>query len=115
MKVKITADQIGLVQGNLYEISTEDGIAHVFDTEIAAFLGKDVWVLRNFVVKGYGVDEEVGCFPNRNYRNQAQVIVDRILARGVIDTTHWVKVSTPSLEEREAYNLRREREEAAGW
>ena len=116
MKIKVTEAQIGVVQGHLYEVGTEDGVAHVFDTEIAAYLGKDVWVLSGFTVRGFKVNAEGYAFPNRNYRNEAQAMVNRILARGVIDTAHWVKLaSRPSLQEREAYNYSRELEEHLGW
>ena len=120
MKVTVTEDQIGLIESALYRVDVEDGEALVYDTQIAAYLGKDVWVLKGFVSKGWGehCSEDEGCvrYVRHGAKQEAAEFAARIVAKGLIDTTHWEKLPpAPSWAEREAYNLRCEDEERLGW
>lgn len=120
MKVTVTENQIGLIESALYRIDVEDGEALVYDTQIAASLGKDVWVLKGFVSKGWGehCSEDEGCvrYVRHGAKQEAAEFAARIVAKGMIDTTHWEKLPpAPSWAEREAYNLRCEDEERLGW
>jgi len=115
-KVNIAAAQVSLsyFQGDLYQVHGEDGPLYCAETIITAkFNGGEYWLKHS--IPGHFVfdDEEYGpsISPNRHYREDAEKLIAKIEARGVIDLQHWIEHRAPSLQERLAEAIHAENED----
>jgi hypothetical protein len=122
-KVKITAANIEVLEGELYRVLGEDEELFVFDVEIGAVINGRRFVLRDYVQKGarfaeYDADADCGGFYYVNHDAKAAAIrfAERIVRRGVIDLDRWdeVEESAP-LEARLAAYAAEEANERAGF
>lgn len=117
VRLKITAGTLLTGEGALYEIYTEDGIAHVFDCWITVEAGGKTW-MQPCAVKGYGEHGGVK-FPNRNYRAMLNTLVTWIKEVGSINPAKWQEVdpnwAASQLADIWADDERFEREERRLW
>lgn len=108
MKIKI--ETAGAEQGPLYEVCGEDCVYHCYYTSIIVEAAGKRFVSTTLGVPGHFYDEENGLnYPNRRANEQAAKLVEKVLAKGVIDTQFWEELpEEPSLEERLWEESRRE-------
>jgi hypothetical protein len=115
-KINIAAAKVSLsyFQGDLYRVYGEDGPLHCAETIITAkFNGAEYW-LKHSIPGHYEIDEGeygVTVVPNYQYRQDADKLIDKIEARGVIDLQHWIEHRAPSLQERLAEAIHAENED----
>lgn len=91
-----------VVEGLLYEIDVEDGVAVTFDCLVEVLLPGNVRMIhKTFYASGRGKDER-GCTYLAYSRSEAQRFADRVNARGYIDLRYWEPAPEPTdtLEER---------------
>ncbi len=104
------------IEGQLYEVNTEDGIGITFDCGVVVLLaGGETLVHKTFHTSGKGYDDEVGTFV-RHSRQHALDFCAKVNARGWIDLAHWEPLpERDSLEERWAGYAREDAVERAGY
>lgn len=112
-KLRITHTE--KAEGDVYTVPCEDGVLHVFDTCILA-RGVDgkLYIHNVFHIPGWVAGPD-GNLPNKDYKARFAKFAERVEARGVIDLAHWSEYREQTQADREAYNLRCEAEERAGW
>jgi hypothetical protein len=115
MKLKI--ESAHALQGDLYEVWGEDCAHHCYYTSIVVEAGGKQFVSRTLGVPGHFYDEEHGLnYPNRQANEKAAKLVEKVLAKGVIDTQFWEELpEEPSLEERWSEESLREQMERQGY
>lgn len=115
-RIKITSCEATTRLSNLYRIYTEDGEALVADFLVAATtVDGSTFIHDTMFDQGYGYHAEEGTCHVRRRSQHLQDYAAKVLAHGSINPDYWTKVEPESLEDREAYNLRCEEEERAGW
>lgn len=114
-RIPLTNATLTATEGPLYRVMGEDQELHVFNTYIELRLGDNRYIAKELCVPGYGVGSEGFNYPNRNYKNQTQELLDMIFAKGSVNLSKWRKVEVPAdfemayIEAME-YNERQERE-----
>jgi hypothetical protein len=121
-KVKIKAENIALIESELYTVAGEDEILYVCDVEIAAYIDGKKFVLKNYLQCGATYVEfdpraDGGGFyvVNRGAKAAAARFAERIVRRGEIDLSRWEEVEEVPLEERLAFYAQEEAQERAGY
>lgn len=90
-----------VLEGQLYQINTEDGRGITFDCLVTVDVQGTTYVHKTFYASGKGTDSEVGDYV-RQSRSEAQAFADKVNARGRIDLAYWELLvdHSDSLEER---------------
>jgi hypothetical protein len=121
-KVKIKAENIGILEGELYAVSGEDETLYVCDVEIAAYIDGKKFVLKGYIQHGATYVEYGSCVDgagfyvaNRGAKAAAARFAERIVRRGEIDLSRWEQVEEVPLEERLAFYAQEEAQERAGY
>ncbi len=99
-------------QGYLYTVHGEDSLLCVADTFfVATSVDGTRYILNTYRQPGFHRDEDGIARPAFNYANDADAFVARVEARGSIDPSRWSRYVEETPAERDAYNLRCERDE----
>lgn len=107
-KMKLLASILKVVEGDLYNITGEDELLYVYDCFVEAIVDGDIYH-HNHVFYGHVQDDDGYEHPNRNAKNDAEDLVNRIHNSGcMIDTTHWRCVGNLSEQEDPLVRLERE-------
>jgi len=123
--MKARSYNAGILESDLYECNTEDGVGITFDCRVVADVNIDgkvkTYVHKTFFAAGAGTCREEGSGAEipcvRRSRDAALEFAAKVNARGEIDLTHWEELdeSGPSLEERLAASSAEENAERHGY
>ena len=123
MKTLLGTATITPFDGPLYTVQGEDQTFHCFNTRILlTFPNGEMYFLKH-EVPGHIDPPAPKCEedldysfprPNRQYKEQAQALIDKIFQRGEVDLQHWVKYEPYTMEQilkEEVYAENQERAE----
>jgi hypothetical protein len=85
---KFFISSVEVIEGDLYELFSEDCKIFVFDSFIRAICDGEVYDHRH-IFKGSFVDDEGINRPAMNAVADAHTLADQVSSRGYIDTKHW--------------------------
>ena len=108
MKTLLGTATITPFDGPLYEIQGEDEVFYCFNTRILLQFADGSMYFLKHEVPGHidppapTCEEDLDCsfpHPNRQYKEQAQALIDKIFQRGEVDLQHWVKYEPYTMEQ----------------
>ena len=89
MSKKLRVKMVDVIEGNLYKKWAEDDYIYVYDL-VVQVVGVDYkYYVHKHVFYGCFVDDEGFYHPDYNAKKDAHKLMNRILAKGEIDTKHW--------------------------